>query len=267
VGKENGMKSANVFAMGVAVMAGVCGARAQDVIVNGGFEAEGEAGSTDSGSWIEIANGGEGTLSERVGSGAAVGSFAHRLVAVGQNGLGGTGVILQNSRTNGGLASLEQNTQVSAVFQANVDLGPGGVGFYTLRVLNGAGAIVASSGTGVITRSTNGQYEFFAMGPLTVPAFGEAPNDVYSAFVEIAMAAGAFPESRAEGLIDGVVVTGTLVSSCAADFNADGFLDFFDYGDFVTAFETGVGDADFNNDGFVDFFDYADFVTAFELGC
>jgi hypothetical protein len=35
----------------------------------------------------------------------------------------------------------------------------------------------------------------------------------------------------------------------------------------VTAFETGVGDADFNNDGFVDFFDYADFVTAFELGC
>ncbi len=59
---------------------------------------------------------------------------------------------------------------------------------------------------------------------------------------------------------------------CAADFNCDGFLDFFDYGDFVECFETevcggGGGTADFNGDGFVDFFDYADFVEAFEAGC
>jgi hypothetical protein len=54
---------------------------------------------------------------------------------------------------------------------------------------------------------------------------------------------------------------------CNADFNQDGFLDFFDYDDFVLAFETGVGNADFNGDGFTDFFDYDDFVLAFELGC
>ena len=58
---------------------------------------------------------------------------------------------------------------------------------------------------------------------------------------------------------------------CLADFNGDGFLDFFDYDDYVNCFETGTcppgKDADFNGDGFVDFFDYDDFVAAFERGC
>lgn len=54
---------------------------------------------------------------------------------------------------------------------------------------------------------------------------------------------------------------------CEADVNDDGFLDFFDYLDFVDAFEAGDAAADFNDDGFVDFFDYADFVAAFEAGC
>ncbi len=58
---------------------------------------------------------------------------------------------------------------------------------------------------------------------------------------------------------------------CPADFNGDGFLDFFDYDDYVTCFETGAcgarSTADFNGDGFVDFFDYDDFVSAFENGC
>jgi hypothetical protein len=57
---------------------------------------------------------------------------------------------------------------------------------------------------------------------------------------------------------------------CAADFNCDGFLDFFDYDAFVECFETEAcdgGSADFNGDGFVDFFDYDDFVLAFETGC
>ena len=55
----------------------------------------------------------------------------------------------------------------------------------------------------------------------------------------------------------------------SADFNADGFTDFFDYGDYVTCFEGACApgqNADFNADGFVDFFDYSDFVYAFE-GC
>jgi hypothetical protein len=58
---------------------------------------------------------------------------------------------------------------------------------------------------------------------------------------------------------------------CPADFNDDGFLDFFDYADYVACFEDSVcpagKTADFNGDGFVDFFDYSDFVAAFETGC
>ena len=60
-------------------------------------------------------------------------------------------------------------------------------------------------------------------------------------------------------------------AGCPADFNGDGFLDFFDYDDYVGCFETGncpAGrTADFNGDGFSDFFDYDDFVAAFERGC
>jgi hypothetical protein len=58
-----------------------------------------------------------------------------------------------------------------------------------------------------------------------------------------------------------------VIFHCPADFNNDGFLDFFDFDDFVLAFEAGNADADFNGDGFLDFFDFDDFVTAFETGC
>jgi hypothetical protein len=61
-------------------------------------------------------------------------------------------------------------------------------------------------------------------------------------------------------------------TSCPVDFNCDGFLDFFDYDDFVATFEGGQppacrSSADYNGDGFVDFFDYDDFVASFEAGC
>jgi hypothetical protein len=56
-------------------------------------------------------------------------------------------------------------------------------------------------------------------------------------------------------------------SGCAADFNADGTVDFFDYLDFVAAFGEEDPAADFNGDETVDFFDYLDFVAAFEVGC
>jgi len=59
-----------------------------------------------------------------------------------------------------------------------------------------------------------------------------------------------------------------ILGTCPADFNLDGFVDGFDYDDFVAAFESGSDPelADFNSDGFVDGFDYDDFVTAFESG-
>jgi hypothetical protein len=55
--------------------------------------------------------------------------------------------------------------------------------------------------------------------------------------------------------------------ACPADFNGDGFLDFFDYDEFVAAYETGDPRTDFNADGFLDFFDYDEFVAAYESGC
>lgn len=54
---------------------------------------------------------------------------------------------------------------------------------------------------------------------------------------------------------------------CRADFNADGFLDFFDYDEYVEAFESGSDFADVNRDGFIDFFDYDEYVLLFEAGC
>lgn len=55
--------------------------------------------------------------------------------------------------------------------------------------------------------------------------------------------------------------------SCAADFNCDSTVDFFDYLDFVSAFSAGSAGADFNQDGIVDFFDYLDFVAVFATPC
>jgi glucose/arabinose dehydrogenase len=58
---------------------------------------------------------------------------------------------------------------------------------------------------------------------------------------------------------------------CPQDFNGDGFLDFFDFDDFVSCFE-GTGcpatrSADYNADGFTDFFDFDAFVVGFSAGC
>jgi hypothetical protein len=261
-------KALCVFA---AVLASAPVALADDALVNGGFELEGFAGPTDSANWVELASGAPGTLSERVNGSASAGEFAHRLVAIGANGIGSTGVIIQNGIADGGLSSLEGGTTLSMSFKANVNLGPGGVVFYALRILNAQGGIVADSGLGVITGGTNGSYATFTRGPINVPALGDFPNNAYAAFVEIAVAAGAFPASTAEAFIDELVVNGTLVVVCPADYNDDGFVDFFDFDDFVLCFEGGTcppgKTADFNGDGFADFFDFDDFVLAFESGC
>ncbi|MDX2118513.1 MAG: GC-type dockerin domain-anchored protein [Planctomycetota bacterium] len=56
------------------------------------------------------------------------------------------------------------------------------------------------------------------------------------------------------------------IGSSAADFNADGFLDFTDFDGFVSAFEAGAAGGDFNADGFLDFTDFDAFIAAFEVG-
>lgn len=60
-------------------------------------------------------------------------------------------------------------------------------------------------------------------------------------------------------------------AGCAADFDGDGSVDFFDYDLFVQCFEGLIcppeRNADFDGDGTVDFFDYDAFVIAFETPC
>ncbi len=58
-----------------------------------------------------------------------------------------------------------------------------------------------------------------------------------------------------------------VAAGCAADFNGDQVVDFFDYLDFVQAFSANEPSADFNGDTVIDFFDYLDFVQAFSAGC
>jgi hypothetical protein len=82
---------------------------------------------------------------------------------------------------------------------------------------------------------------------------------------------GGYATDVATGRSRAVIWSRALVRDCVADFNGDGFVDFFDYADYVTCFETSTcppgRTADANGDGFVDFFDYADFVVAFETAC
>ncbi|MBU6412493.1 MAG: immunoglobulin domain-containing protein [Planctomycetes bacterium] len=64
-----------------------------------------------------------------------------------------------------------------------------------------------------------------------------------------------------------VTTSAANLTSCPADFNCDGGVDFFDYLDFVAAFSSNDPTADFNGDGGIDFFDYLDFVAAFSTPC
>jgi len=55
--------------------------------------------------------------------------------------------------------------------------------------------------------------------------------------------------------------------SCAADFNGDGLLDFFDLSAFLAAFSAQDPSADFNGDGAFDFFDVSTYLNLFSAGC
>lgn len=177
---------------------------------NPGFETAGGGGATDSDLWNEFAAGAAGTLSERDSSNPFAGSFAHHLLAIGDDTQGATAGINQNSIADVGFLSLQENTTVSAEFQWNGNLGPGGVAFGALRILNGVGAIVADTGL-VALPNTGGSYQLVSLGSLNVPAFGGGDNDTYAAFLEINVSAGAFAGSTSEGYVDNVNVQGLVV--------------------------------------------------------
>jgi hypothetical protein len=83
--------------------------------------------------------------------------------------------------------------------------------------------------------------------------------------------AGWNPATRGGLLMANALTYVATERPCLIDFNSDGFVDFFDYDDYVACFESGIcppgRDADINGDGFVDFFDYDAFVAGFENGC
>ncbi|QOJ00513.1 MAG: glycoside hydrolase family 16 protein [Phycisphaeraceae bacterium] len=91
---------------------------------------------------------------------------------------------------------------------------------------------------------------------------GTASLRVVALFFQPAMSPGA-------AWIDDITLE--YLGHCPADFNTDGFLDFFDLDAFVSCFEglacPDAADPDFNTDGFLDFFDLDAFLTAFDLGC
>ena len=56
-------------------------------------------------------------------------------------------------------------------------------------------------------------------------------------------------------------------SSCTADLNGDGELNFFDVSAFLVAFNAGDLSVDFNGDGMLNFFDVSAFLTDYNAGC
>lgn len=56
-------------------------------------------------------------------------------------------------------------------------------------------------------------------------------------------------------------------NQCLADFNHDGFVDFFDIQTYLSAFASGDSQADLNMDGILDFFDLLAFLNLFAAGC
>jgi len=186
------------FLIALAVALVVTPAWSEDIAGNGGFESAGGGGATDSDLWSEF-----GPTSERDSSNPSSGSWAHRMYTQG----GGSSGINQSSIADVGLSSLEENTTVTVSMDVEANYGPGGVGFAVLRILNGVGAIVAETG---LQNVPAGPYQTWTLPPVTVPAYGAAPNNVYAAFVEINAVSGAFAESTSEVFVDNVMVDATL---------------------------------------------------------
>jgi hypothetical protein len=124
----------------------------------------------------------------------------------------------------------------------------------------------------LILQSSDNQTSYFldASSPQPIELTATLPAGDYTLVAYASAAVALYPFAD---LADGCTfdLTGSIRPACPTDFNADGFLDFFDYDDFVACFESGAcpphSSADFNHDGFADFFDYDSFVESFEAGC
>lgn len=63
------------------------------------------------------------------------------------------------------------------------------------------------------------------------------------------------------------VTAGATITVCFADFDCDGDVGASDFFEWSDAFENGEARSDTNGDGFLDWFDFADFVDAWVSGC
>jgi hypothetical protein len=145
---------------------------------------------------------------------------------------------------------------------------------------------VCSRGSGAVTITTRGSAPTYRWQVLDAGGWRDMLNGVLvTGGVERATVAGAatanlgvtnVPGQRGGTFSVRCVVTNACggatsnpaaVTVCPSDFNCDRFVDFFDFDDFVGAFESGGATSDFNGDGFTDFFDFDDFSLVFEGGC
>lgn len=65
----------------------------------------------------------------------------------------------------------------------------------------------------------------------------------------------------------GLVVSGDLAGTCAADFNGDGIVNTLDFLAYLNAYSAGDLSADFNGDGVINTQDFIAFLNAFNVGC
>jgi hypothetical protein len=192
--------------------------------------------------------------------------------------------------------TLNTNTIINATIPTDITLNPGdrltlrsnSNGVYTedwlianLRLdLKGGPVIMTPPLASSFCQNANGQLRILAAGSPTLSyqwrLNGEnLSNDTKYSGVTTPILSISTIRPEDAGSYDCVVTSpcGTIASAaaelvvCAADFNCDGIVDFFDYLDFVAEFSGNGPNADFNADQVVDFFDYLDFVAAFADGC
>ncbi len=146
------------------------------------------------------------------------------------------------------------------------------IGFvFTVRSLAFGGAATAIRLTGpagtVFSWGSSGNDDQTVTGRLT--------EGLYTLVIEL----NARVTSDFDGLVEADAAINAVLSldgagpRCPADFNRDGFIDFFDFSDYLSCFEGGEclvpcpGEIDTNDDGFIDFFDLDFFIEDFERGC
>jgi hypothetical protein len=109
-----------------------------------------------------------------------------------------------------------------------------------------------------------GPGQSYTFPPVTIQFRNAAPNVPYYLVIQSRQAGSS---AEFEPLNYSEIKSLLEAPPCPADFNGDNTVDFFDYLDFVGAFDLQDPSADFNNDGAIDFFDYLDFVAALDAGC